>query len=57
MFINSCECGALIESPRHFFIECTIYAGSKNKMIKNKEKVTNYNINCISFGNKELSYT
>ena len=52
----SCECGALIESPKHYFMKCPLYTGSRDKMMRKIEQVTDYNINIILFGNKELSY-
>ena len=48
----NCECGALIESPRHFFLECPFYTGSRNKMIRKIENVTDCDINIILFGIK-----
>ena len=54
---STCECGALIESPRHYFLECPLYTGPRNLMIRSIEAVTDCNINTILFGKRELNYS
>ena len=51
------ECGQLIESPRHFFLECPRYAGIRNNMITSISEITDCNINSILFGNINLDYS
>ena len=39
-----CECGFHVESPRHYYMECPRYAGSRIKMIDNINLLTDCNI-------------
>ena len=53
-----CTCNNVIESPRHYFLECPLYAGSRAKLIRSLHWITNcnININVFLFGDKKLSY-
>ena len=55
---SRCLCGSAIESPKHYFLECPIYAGPRQNLITTINNLTacNININILLFGDKELSY-
>ena len=55
---SNCDCGFLIESPKHFFLEYPLYAGERDLMKRKIELITDcvININIILFGCKDLSY-
>ena len=52
----SCICGANIESPAHYFLQCPLYAGPRISLLENINRLTNCNINIILFGDKNLTF-
>ena len=52
---SSCRCGFNIESPKHYFLNCPLYAGPRQKLVNKISRLTDCNINVILFGDKNLS--
>ena len=54
---SSCECGMNIETPKHFFLHCPLYAGpGRNIMVNRISNITYCNINAILFGKSDLTF-
>ena len=51
----SCSCGLVVESPKHFFIDCPLYAGPRLELSEKINELTDFNINIILFGDKNLT--
>ena len=51
-----CVCGAGIESPTHFFLQCPLYQGPRISLINTIKKYTDCNINTILFRDKNLTF-
>ena len=50
-----CVCGASIESPKHYFLQCPRYTGIRNELKTEITNVTDCNISTILFGDPDLS--
>ena len=50
----SCDCGAEVESPKHYFLHCPRYIGPRIKLLNSLGRYTAVNINILLFGNDEL---
>ena len=51
-----CSCGFHIESPKHYFLNCRLYAGPRAKMLESINAITDCNINILLFGDNNLNY-
>ena len=51
----SCPCGAAVESPRHYFMDCPLHARPRNELINTVNSYTDCNINVLLFGIKNLT--
>ena len=52
---SDCACGALLESPSHYFLHCPFYNGPRQKLLNIIEWYTACNINVLLFGDKNLT--
>ena len=51
----SCPCGWPLEDAIHYFIECPLYAESRNTLIGNIAHFTTFSIQNLLFGSDEIS--
>ena len=51
----NCKCGNIVVSPKHFFLECPLFAGPRVNLIQEVSKVTDCTINKLLFGDNTLS--
>ena len=51
----SCICGAQFETARHYFVECQLYTRQRETLKATIERVGNFNINTMLFGDKTLT--
>ena len=51
----SCNCGFHLESPKHYFIDCPLFAVPRVDLRNSIENFTAFNINTVLFGMKDLS--
>ena len=52
----NCTCGNIIESPKHFFLKCPLYAGPRVNLIQEVSNITDCTVNKLLFGDNNLSY-
>ena len=52
----SCLCGQALESPKHFFLECQLYAGPRAQLVDLVNSYTDHNINVLLFGDHNLNF-
>ena len=52
---SKCDCGFHNETPRHYFLECPLHAGSRMNLLNEINQLTDCNINIILFGDRKLN--
>ena len=51
-----CDCGFDIESPKHYFLDCPLYAGPRAKLLEVVNQHTDCNINILLFGDNNINF-
>ena len=51
----ACNCGFPVESPKHYFLNCPLFARPRAELIRSVNEITDCNVNILLFGNKELN--
>ena len=52
----NCVCGLVVEKPKHYFLECPLYAGPRVDLITEIARITDCNVNILLFGDNTLSF-
>ena len=52
----SCLYGHALESPKHYFLECPLYAGPRAQLVDLVNNYTDCNINILLFGDNNLNF-
>ena len=52
---SECDCGHPYEDPKHFFLECPLYADLRVKLDSDVSKISGCNIQTLLYGDNTLS--
>ena len=52
----ACSCGFPVESPKHYFLDCPLYAWPRAELLRTICEITDCNINILLFGDRTLNF-
>ena len=50
------SCGHVLESPKHYLLECPLYAGPRAQLVGLVNNYTDCNVNVLLFGDHNLNF-